>query len=122
MHRLKRRAVKFISQKLNLPVTGGEQDWDIELADPTRIEEFVMLFKQDSGLDTEQKYALMALILASYEDALQGGQPLNGSWDYIKKTLKNDLTYSDLIEYWSLPTENNEGNLFGITPYIRSLA
>lgn len=121
MHILKRKAVDLISQKLKLPVTGTEQDWDIELADPTRIDEFITLFKQDSSLDNEQKYTLMALILASYEDALQEGNPLNDTWEYVKKTLKNDLTYSDLVEYWSLPTETDEDNFFGLTPFIRSL-
>ena len=121
MHILKKRAVEAISQKLNLSVTGSEQDWDIELADPTRINEFLTVFKQDSSLDSEQKYTLMALILASYEDALQEGKPLVDNWEYIKETLKDDLTYSDLVDYWSLPTDSNEVNLFKITPYIRLL-
>ena len=121
MHILKRESIEVVSQKLSLSVTGAEQDWDIELANSSRIDKFLAVFRQDSSLTIEQKYALMALILASYQDALQEGKPLNDGWNYVKEILKNDSNYCDLVDYWSLPNEKNEDDLFEITPYIRLL-
>ncbi|MBN8822318.1 MULTISPECIES: hypothetical protein [unclassified Spirosoma] len=122
MHILTQQAINIVSQKLHLPITGLEQDWDIELADSSRIDEFLTLFKQDNNLDNEQKYVLMALILASCDDALQEGKALSrDSWTYIEWVLKTHSIYHALIDYWGLPTSKNENDLFALTPYIRAI-
>lgn len=123
MHILTKQAIDTISQKLHLSTTGTEQDWDIELADSVRIDEFLTLFKQDSSLNNEQKYALMALILASCDDALQEGKLLAmESWTYIKWVLNTDPLYQNLVDYWSIPTAENQDDLFALTPYLRSIS
>jgi len=54
---------------LLLPTSGKEQDWDIELADAIRLDEFLNVLDHQH-LSDDQKHALMALIIASYDDFL----------------------------------------------------
>ncbi|MGE8299104.1 MAG: hypothetical protein ACN6OW_05980 [Sphingobacterium paramultivorum] len=48
---------------------GREQDWDIEMVDSNRKNEFIDLYHQ-YDLGFEEKVALMSLITASYDDFL----------------------------------------------------
>jgi hypothetical protein len=48
-----KEATLFLNETLNLPATGCEQDWDIELSDPNRITEFIT-FMETHDLDGER--------------------------------------------------------------------
>jgi len=118
MHILNKQAIIALNQKLHLPANGQEQDWDIELANPGRIDEFFSVFKENKQIDSEQRYALMALTLASCEYALQEGKALNESWEDIKRILTTDPLYKNLLDYWSLPTNGEVDDTFAITAYL----
>lgn len=47
----------IINRLLNLPTTGKEQDWEIELADPTKIDEMLDVLEL-SNIDFETKVRL----------------------------------------------------------------
>lgn len=54
--------VEAISRLLRLSITGKEQDWEIEFADPERIEEMFGILKGgDLDLDAQSALALLAL-------------------------------------------------------------
>lgn len=57
-------ATEAVTRLLSLPAHGQEQDWEIELADSTRLGEFLELFESDR-LDLEGRSALALLILFS---------------------------------------------------------
>lgn len=65
-------AVEFLNTALLLPATGQEQDWEVELADKTRIAEFLD-FHEGNDLSEPCRTALMALILSSFEEACHAG-------------------------------------------------
>jgi hypothetical protein len=118
---LSTEAVLFLNKVLSLPATGLEQDWEVELADPNRINEFVS-FYENSILNSDQRYALMALIIASLED-LSYIKPIESVlWRRISSIiLKEYELYRPLIDYWSLVDEKCSGNFFSITVLMRSL-
>lgn len=119
---LNRQAVEVIARRLNLPATGQEQDWDIELADPTRLREFLSLYNQAQDFSESEKYALMALILASCDDAIQDKGSINKDyWEEISAILQSTPHYRDLIDSWALPREINVNNQYSLTPYMRLL-
>jgi len=66
---LKEKVIAALSKKLSLPYTGTEQDWEIEMADSSQINEFIDLYHQHD-LAFEERMALMPLIVASYDDYL----------------------------------------------------
>ncbi len=106
-------SIDFLNSKLRLPATGDEQDWDIELADKNRIEEFVDYLTTESLTD-EQKFALMALIIASYEVLLVSINKLyTPLWHRIAITLVSEKQlYQPIIDYW---TEDKTTDGFLIT-------
>ncbi|PUV26333.1 hypothetical protein [Sphingobacterium athyrii] len=116
---LKKDIIIALSKKLSLPYKGTEQDWDIEMADSSRINEFIDLYHQHD-LAFEERMALMSLIVASYDDYLnEHDLAVDCRWDRIKATLTKDKRYFiELIDYWSL---DNEDDIFRITPLMRTI-
>lgn len=45
-------------------------DWEIIVADPSRLQEFIHGYRSNNW-SVDEKYALMAIIVASYEEALK---------------------------------------------------
>jgi len=106
---------------LNLPATGHEQDWAIELADKSRLAEFLKFIENES-LSPQYKHAMMELILASYDDYLLDRQDEQDKmWLEIKQVLDRDRTmYFDLLHYWSLADRKSDDTGFNITPLVRN--
>lgn len=113
---------KQLSEELSLPYIGIEQDWDLEMANSDRVEEFLEFYKR-RALSDEEKIAVMSLILASYDDFLNKNDWVNDEkWEEIKGELKNDRELLvDLINYWSLDDNSAEECVFNITPLIREI-
>lgn len=65
-------AVAMVNRLLDLPASGHEQDWEIELADPKRIGEMLRLLG-DTELNLEARSALTLLILHSLDEAAASG-------------------------------------------------
>lgn len=103
---LKQDIIIALSKKLSLPYKGTEQDWDIEMADSSGINEFIDLYHQHD-LAFEERMALMSLIVASYDDYLnEHDLAVDFRWDRIKAMLTKDKRYFvELIDYWSLHNE-----------------
>lgn len=119
---LKKEIIEQLSKELSLPYTGIEQDWDIEMANSNRIDEFLKFYK-GSNLSDNKKVATMSLILASYEDLLnENNKEIDDRWNEIKSILEYEkVIFADLIDYWSLSNELGVDNLFQITPLLRNL-
>jgi len=64
-----RNAVATINHLLALPATGDEQDWEIELADPRKLDDMFELFAKGS-LGFEERSAV-ALLLTHTVDELE---------------------------------------------------
>lgn len=114
--------LKRLSENLSLPYTGTEQDWELEMADASRIDEFIEYYKNNL-LSKDEKYALISLIIASYDDVLSLGKlRIDHNWTMIKTLLEKDrILFADLISYWKLEDETDDDNLFAITPLIRTI-
>ena len=117
---LKKEIIEQISKELSLPFTGMEQDWDIEMADSNRVNDFLE-FYIESDLSDDKKMAVMSLILASYEDFLNDNDlEIDDRWNKIRSILDSEkLIFVDLIDYWSL--RNEVDNIFQITPLMRNI-
>lgn len=118
----KEEIIKQLSKSLSLPFTGTEQDWEIEMANSNRINDFLKYYQQNN-LSSDEKVALMSLILASYEDFLnENNLKIDVRWNQIKSILESErVIFVDLIDYWILDNENIKDNLFRITPLLRNI-
>jgi len=119
---LKREAIEYLNKVLLLPYIGTEQDWELELANPGRLEEFLIYYKSEP-LSKDIKIALMSLILASYDDHLnKKNLSADETWEEIQHILEPEKeTFNELIDYWSVNGENDPENYFTISPLIRKI-
>lgn len=110
-------AQKTIAERMGLYWREDEQDWDLIMSDPGRIPEFIKIYKNDK-LDDDQKFALMELIVSSFDD-LADAETLekNQLWSECAIILKSECwLHVSTIHYWSA-LESEEG--FSISKYIR---
>ncbi len=124
-----KEAMAALNQALRLPATGQEQDWDIELADPDRVDEFVACFESHTSSEGE-KHALMALILGSLEDLSNREEVSTELWIRVKRLLRADPgSYADLVKHWGPKTMTQTAlqfrrccNRFDRENHLRSLS
>jgi hypothetical protein len=96
------------------------QDWDIGLADPQRIAEFLDLY-EGGTLSEVERFALMELVVASFDELLGLTGAVGQIWRRIRSHLMRERTLHEAtIEYWSCD-EPDSGGGFLVTPYIRQL-
>jgi len=93
-------AIKTINALFDLPAHGGEQDWEIELADGSRIAEFLTALSGES-LDVECRSALALLVLHS----LTYADPIDITGKIVaaaRRIIRGDKeVYSRVLSYWS---------------------
>jgi hypothetical protein len=113
-------AEKYLNKLLGLPYQEGMQDWAIELADPSRVAEFCAIY-ESGGLNAEEKFALMRLIVASLDDLLNelpNDQP--ETTERVEYWLCEDFAlHLHTVHYWCLPDEADLANVFSVTPLVR---
>ncbi len=123
---LNQSAIEYISKELDLPYSGLEQDWDIEMANHKRINEFILVYSnRKKNYSENDKIAFMALIIASFNDMLSDKcieVSARGVWQEIRLLMEDDLNlFIDIISDWALLNETGSRNLFLVTPYAREI-
>lgn len=116
------KAKKRLGHDLNLE-SGDQysQDWEYEVADSSRIDEFSNYYSSNK-LNPVEKKILINILLESYND-YAGIYGLDSSHNKtIKDILKNERDLCvDIIQIWSCEGENLEDSFY-ITPLIREIA
>ena len=102
--------------------TGEEQDWEIEFADPNRINEFYSAYI-NAKLSDSKKMAVMSLVLASFDELIALNRDNIDLWGEISSKLIQDITiHKYTIEYWCCENETEPDHIFDLTPRIREIA
>jgi len=110
-----------LSSLLRLADEPWMQDWEVECADARRIEEFLDLYEQ-SGLSDDDRFALMALIVASFDDWLAGSGADEAVIHRVGRHLSTNFSLHEAtIHYWCLTDESDADNLFSATPFMREI-
>lgn len=135
------RAQKYLEKVLELPARGDEQDWDVELADGSRLEEFIARY-QEFQADDEHAYEMASLVIASFDDyLLERLYPMDREyfdmmrdvdfdvtrmytteerqlWTQVSNILKSRTCLFDyLIQYWCVDEEPD--GAFACTLFFR---
>lgn len=119
---LTKEAIENLDTKLCLPnLDQFSQDWEYELADSSRILEFITFYEQHD-LTKDEKFALMALIISCFDDYLSEGEGPGEVWNQIRYYLLKDYQiHINKIRYWSLEEEDDIENCFSVTPLMREI-
>ena len=97
------------------------QDWEIECADPIRVEEFLDVYDSES-LSDDEKFTLMALILGSFEEYHGLEQPDVRVWTRIKSYLiEHQSIHATHIRYYQCAESTDEEEFFPITKLMRKI-
>lgn len=96
-------ATHSIDQMLGFDTDPYIQDWDIERADGSKLDEWLALAREAS-LNTQEKRAFFALIVASYDEFLDqnfGIEEHQATDNWISEQIQNHKgSFRDIIEYW----------------------
>jgi hypothetical protein len=111
-------AIGRLSAELGLAKVG--QDWDIEAADAYRVAEFLDYYDSHQ-LNDDERFALMSLVVASYDDRLPSGQDGGLEGRIVARLQAKFGVLNYLVQYWALPDEDDPENTFKFTPIARRI-
>jgi hypothetical protein len=116
-------AIQSLDSALGLPPSG--QDWEMEVADPRRVSEFLDLY-ESGKLDEDGRFSLMSLVVASYDELLrESGDRDQRLWARIRRYLLDHFdVHAYTVQYWSFPDEDDDydpDEVFPFTPYAREV-
>jgi hypothetical protein len=94
------KAIAHLNLALGLQATGKEQDWEIEFADPSKLDSMLKLLARDA-LDLDTKNALGALILHTVQEAYDDGIEVGDAVRLLRAFMKaNPDVRAQMIGYW----------------------
>ena len=99
------------------------QDWEYQVADPTRIDEFLTAY-ESAGLSDDEKFTLMQTIIEPFNDFATLGGDL-GSDPRWQRTLSlvdsNIPLHAYSVWYWSRLDAKEQDEMWYVTPFIRQV-
>lgn len=118
-----REAIEAVATRFQLPVDPSMQDWEYQVADPKRLNEFLSAY-ETGQLSNDEKFVLMQMILESFEELARRGNNIGADarWQHTLALLdKNILLHGYSIWYWSRPDAEKDDELFFVSPFIRQI-
>ena len=110
-----------LSSLLGLAYEPSMQDWDLQCAAPHRIGEFLDLYERGS-LSGEDQFALMSLIVASFDAWISKGGTDEQVLQRVRRCLIADFRLHEPTIYcWCLLSEKELDCVFSITPFMREI-
>ncbi len=96
------------------------QDWEWEVADAARFDEFLDAFRS-TALSDNERFSLMEILVQCTEASLHE-EELVARWTAIEPLLKaRRALHSATIEYWACLGESDPAAMFRVSPLMRSL-
>jgi hypothetical protein len=109
-----------LARKLSISFDGSSQDWEWEVADSARIDDFLNVYKSGE-LTEDEMFSLMEIILQSFED-FNDDSLQSAAWTECISLIRNNIyTHIYSVYYWSMIGEDKPENCFRITAYMRSV-
>ncbi len=112
-------AIDSLAYRFNLPNRSYMQDWEWEVGDPQRIDEFLAAYSED--LTDDEKFTLMETILQSFEDL---DEPLekDSRWYKVLTILDQNIgLHLNSVYYWSALDSEYEDEQWRVTPFLRPI-
>ena len=93
-------ARKTLAVRLGLPFHSQMQDWDWEVADQKRFEEFIEVYRSGDISDSE-RHSLMEILIQCVED-MGSGLRFDSAWGSIEPLLvARSCIHRSTVEYWA---------------------
>ena len=106
-----------IAKMLGLPCRLESQDWELEFADPKRIEEFLFIAENTTRMSIEMLRVLLLLILCSYNDYLVDSMRDNDIEVRLETLISCDIPFIEYLhEYWDV--NGKDDDVFKVRNFI----
>ncbi len=109
-----------LAERFGFPNTPDMQDWEWEVADSSRIDEFLAAY-ESGELDEDEQFTLMETIIQSFED-LDADLGESPNWRRTLELLEDRIDvhiYS--IWYWADLEEHDIAESWVVTPWMRKI-
>lgn len=115
-------AIEGLVKKVKLPAPDEfSQDWEYEVSDSSKVSEFLQAY-ENIELNKEEKFALMIIIISSFNDAIVEGKAEESWANIIGYYLVKDVSiHKNTIYYWAMLDEDDLENCHAITPFMREI-
>jgi hypothetical protein len=114
-----RTAIDSLAQRFGLPNDPQMQDWQWEVADPARLDEFLTAY-ETAALPDDERFVLMEMILQSFDDTDQVPHG-SVSWSRIEQALdRNIAIHIHTVWYWSC-VGDDLADAFRIAAFVRNV-
>ena len=113
-----RAARDALAERFGLPNEEWMQDWEYQVADAARIDDFLAYAESDP--DDDEAFIHMMMIFQSFEDL--GEAALHDArWERVVRLLQRRFElHRSTLQYWANLSETPEGD-WQITPLVRSV-
>ena len=115
-----REAINALALRFDLPNNRDMQDWEREVADADRIDEFISAY-QSGQLDDDERFTLMETIIQSFEDI---GERLHVDtrWQTVINLLDTNIKlHAYTVWYWGDREEADVEDCWTVTPSLHRI-
>ena len=117
-----RAAIDSLATRFGLANDPGMQDWEWQVADPHRIDEFLSAY-EGAALSEDERFTLMETLIQSFED-LDAPLAAEPRWSRLLELLdRNVALHAHSICYWSLIENENQDpdDCWRVTPFMQTI-
>jgi hypothetical protein len=108
-----------VSRDLKVAYESWMQDWPIEVADPARLEEFVVRCEAEER--GSHRTAILAVVIASLDEACAKEKPPAALLSRISALLKRRSADVDsLVRYWCATSAKSSSEMFHVSSWLRT--
>ena len=110
---------RSLADRLGLPHDPLMQDWELQVADPSRIDEFLMAYRVES-LSVDERFALMEILIASIDEIETSEIEELPAWREVESWLKaSPELHAITVHYWSHLDDSRPEYCFRVTRPMR---
>jgi hypothetical protein len=118
-----REAIDKLAIRFGLPNFSWMQDWEYQVSDHTRIDEFLTAYETEA-LSDDEKFTLMETVIDSFEQLAGTGCDIAADlrWQRTISALdKNISLHAYSVWYWCRLDAEHEDEVFRVTPFVRQV-
>lgn len=113
-------AIKSLAKRLSVPFEPWMQDWEWDIADSARIDEYVSLYNS-GDLSDDERFTLMETIIQAFED-LPLSLDVDVRWAETLAILDTNIDlHAYSVWYWSDLEDELGDEGWRVSPYLRRL-
>jgi len=115
-----REAIDSLASRFGLRNTPEMQDWQWEVADPARLDEFLAVYL-DGSLSDDERFVLMQMLLQCFEES-DADLDSDPRWAQVVAALAARFElHACTVWYWGCADDGDRGAWFRVTPWLRRI-